>query len=179
VLSDRASAGEYVDQSGPVLRRFLEEWGLALHGLEVLPDESGASTATASGLRALLDRWAADGVALVLTSGGTGIGPRDRTPETLAAWAEREVPGIGEWMRLESARHTTAAWVSRGGGFQKGRMLVVALPGNPRALEQILPGLRDIALHALEMMEGAGHQKCGGMGGKNGKCVKNVRVPDG
>jgi cyclic pyranopterin phosphate synthase len=150
VLSDRASAGEYADKSGPVLRRFLEAWGLELLGVEVVPDEPARLTG-------LLDRWAAEGVELVLTSGGTGIGPRDRTPETLDAWAERTIPGLGEWMRAESAKHTTSAWLSRGGGWSRGRMLVVALPGSPKALEEILPGLRDIVLHALEMSEGQGH----------------------
>ncbi|MBI5500941.1 MAG: MogA/MoaB family molybdenum cofactor biosynthesis protein [Deltaproteobacteria bacterium] len=150
VLSDRASAGEYVDKSGPVLRRFLRAWRLDLAGIAIVPDEPAR-------LKSQLARWAKDGVDLVLASGGTGLGPRDLTPETLAAWADREVPGIGEWMRLESAKHTSAAWISRGGGWQKGKMLVVALPGSPRALQEILPGLKDIALHALEMIEGKGH----------------------
>lgn len=150
MLSDRAARGEYQDQSGPVLRRFLEDWGLTVHALAVVPDEPAQ-------LVAQLDAWAAAGVALVLTSGGTGIGPRDRTPETLAAWADRDVPGLGEWMRAESARFTISGWLSRGGAWLKGRMLVVALPGSPKALEQLLPGLEPIVRHALSMAEGKGH----------------------
>jgi molybdenum cofactor synthesis domain-containing protein len=150
VLSDRASAGEYVDRSGPVLRRFLASWGLEVRAVDVIPDEPGR-------LLARLDSWAATGVRLVLTSGGTGIGPRDRTPEALDAWAELHVPGIGEWMRAESAKHTSSGWLSRGGAWLKGRTLVVALPGSPKALAEILPGLAPIVLHALEMVEGQGH----------------------
>ena len=156
MLSDRASAGEYVDRSGPVLRRFLASWGLAVRTVDVLPDEPAR-------LVNRLDSWAAAGVRLVLTSGGTGIGPRDRTPEALDRWAELRVPGIGEWMRAESAKHTSSGWLSRGGAWVKGRMLVVALPGSPKALEEILPGLAPIVLHALAMAEGKGH---GGVGGR-------------
>ncbi len=109
-------------------------------------------------LVALLDSWAAGGVRLVLTSGGTGIGPRDRTPEALDRWAEMSVPGIGEWMRAESAKHTSSGWLSRGGAWLKGGTLVVALPGSPKALAEILPGLAPIVLHALEMAEGGEHR---------------------
>jgi molybdenum cofactor synthesis domain-containing protein len=156
VLSDRASAGEYVDRSGPVLRRFLAAWGLDVRAVDVIPDAPAR-------LVALLDSWAAEGVRLVLTSGGTGIGPRDRTPEALDGWAELRVPGVGEWMRAESAKHTSSGWLSRGGAWVKGRTVVIALPGSPKALEEILPGLAPIALHALEMAEGEGH---GGVGSR-------------
>ena len=150
MLSDRASAGEYVDRSGPILRRFLEQWGLTVHAVDVVPDEPARLTA-------ILDAWRADGVSLVLTSGGTGIGPRDRTPEALRDWADYPVPGFGEWMRAESAKHTSSGWLSRGGAWVGGRTLVIALPGSPKALEQLLPGLGPLALHALEMLEGKGH----------------------
>ncbi len=156
MLSDRASAGEYVDRSGPVLSRFLAAWGFDVRAIEVVPDEPARLTA-------LLDRWVAGGVALVLASGGTGIGPRDRTPEALIGWADLQVPGIGEWIRAESAKHTPAAWISRGGAWVKDRTLVVALPGSPRALEEILPGLEPIALHALEMLAGHGHGEVEGV----------------
>ena len=74
MLSDRASAGEYVDRSGPVLRRFLRAWGLDLAGIAVVPDEPAK-------LRRQLGLWHKEGVDLVVTSGGTGLGLRDRTPE--------------------------------------------------------------------------------------------------
>ena len=150
MLSDRAARGEYEDRSGPVLRRFLEAWGLTVHEIAVVPDDPER-------LVARLDEWLTAGTALVLTSGGTGIGPRDRTPDTLQAWADREVPGLGEWMRAESARYTVSGWLSRGGGWLKGRMLVVALPGSPKALVELLPGLEPIVRHALSMAEGKGH----------------------
>ncbi len=150
MLSDRAARGEYEDRSGPVLRRFLEAWGFRVAAVAVVPDDPQA-------LVARLDEWHAAGAALVLTSGGTGIGPRDRTPETLRAWADRDVPGFGEWMRAESARHTITGWLSRGGAWLKDRMLIVALPGSPKALEEILPGLEPIVRHALSMLDGKGH----------------------
>jgi molybdenum cofactor synthesis domain-containing protein len=150
VLSDRAAAGEYEDRSGPVLRRFLEAWGFAVREIAVVPDEPEP-------LIELLDRWRVEGLPLVLTAGGTGLGPRDRTPDVLREWADYEVPGIGEWMRAESAKHVVAGWLSRGGAFVRAPTMVVALPGSPRALEEILPGLEPILRHALEMMEGQGH----------------------
>ncbi len=151
MLSDRAAAGKYEDRSGPVLRRFLAEWGLDVLDVSVIPDD-------AAGLEAAVGRWLAAGVSLGLASGGTGLGPRDVTPQTLAAWCDYEVPGIGEWIRAESAKHTGSAWLSRGGAYVKRGLLVVALPGSPRALEQILPGLGPIVQHALRMMDGEGHQ---------------------
>ena len=150
VLSDRASAGEYEDRSGPVLRRFLESWGFEALEIAVVPDDPAA-------LEKTLDRWHAAGVSLGLASGGTGLGPRDRTPQTLDRIAEYAVPGIGEWMRAGSAKHTGSAWLSRGGAWIRRGALIVALPGSPKALAEILPGLGPIVEHALEMMAGKGH----------------------
>lgn len=150
VLSDRAAAGDYVDRSGPVLREYLDRWGCDVRAVEVIADDGAL-------LSSALERWLAAGVRLVLTSGGTGLGPRDVTPQVLEAWADYAVPGIGEWMRVEGAKHTSAAWISRGGAWVKDRMLVAALPGSPRALEEILGGLGPIVEHALRMIEGGGH----------------------
>jgi cyclic pyranopterin monophosphate synthase len=152
VLSDRASAGEYEDRSGPVLRRFLGAWGFEVLEIAVVPDDPRP-------LEAALDRWHAAGATLGLLSGGTGLGPRDVTPQALDRISDYAVPGIGEWMRIESAKHTGSAWLSRGGAWIRRGALLVALPGSPRALEEILPGLGSIVQHALEMMAGGGHGK--------------------
>ena len=150
VLSDRTSAGEQEDRSGPVLAEALERLGARIDVAEVLPD---GIEPLASKLRAL----AGQGVRLVLCSGGTGIGPRDLTPEALASLGGREIPGIGEAFRSESAAHTQLAWLSRATAVELQGMLIIALPGSPRAVAQGMEILAPLLVHALAMIAGEGH----------------------
>ncbi|ODU36711.1 MAG: bifunctional molybdenum cofactor biosynthesis protein MoaC/MoaB [Lysobacteraceae bacterium SCN 69-48] len=149
-LSDRASSGEYEDRSGPVLVEALRKLGAEVGYVEVLPD---GIDPLAERLRAL----AAKGVRLCLCSGGTGLGPRDVTPEALRLVAERPVEGLAEMLRSESAKHTPLAWLSRAEVVQLGGMLVFALPGSPRAAQQCMDMLQPLLAHALAMLDGRPH----------------------
>lgn len=150
VSSDRAHTGTYEDLSGPAAKDWLEAKGFEVSGKVVVPDEAGP-------LREMLDTYVSRGVNLVVVSGGTGLGPRDITPQVLEAACDYQVPGFGEMMRRGSLKHTMNAYLSRCGGWVKGRTLVLALPGNPKAVVEQLDIMADILPHALKSM----HGKCG------------------
>jgi molybdenum cofactor synthesis domain-containing protein len=118
--------------------------------VELHPDEPGP---LAERLRALAEQ----GVQLVLCTGGTGLGPRDRTPEALALVADRHVDGIGELFRSESSQHTPLAWLSRAQAVLIDTTLVIALPGSAKAVAQGMDILAPILAHALSMAAGGGH----------------------
>lgn len=149
-LSDRASRGEYADASGPLLVERLRELGADVNDVELHPDEPEP-------LAVRLRELAGQGVRLVLCTGGTGLGPRDRTPEALAMVADRHVDGIGELFRSESSQHTPMAWLSRAHAVLIGHTLVIALPGSAKAVAQGMDILAPILAHALNMAAGEGH----------------------
>ena len=149
-LSDRASAGEYEDRSGPVLVAGLRKLGADVDDIEVLPD---GIDPLAERLRTLSQQ----GVRLCVCTGGTGLGPRDVTPEALRLVADRSVHGLAEMIRSESAKHTPLAWLSRAEVVQLGEMLVFALPGSPRAAQQCMDILAPLLGHALAMIDGRSH----------------------
>lgn len=149
-LSDRASSGGYDDRSGPVVAESLASLGADVAAAEVLPDELEV---LAHRLRALAD----EGIPLVITTGGTGIGPRDITPEAIALVATRRVPGLAEMFRSESRHHTPLAWLSRADVAMVDRTLVIALPGSPRAVAQGMEILSPLLAHARAMIEGGAH----------------------
>jgi len=135
-LSDRASAGIYQDLSGPEIERvFTEDEGPAeIEWLRlIMPDErAGIETL----LLKLCDQDHCD---LILTTGGTGPSPRDVTPEATKAVLERELPGFGEVMRMQSFAKVPTAILSRSTAGTRGRTLIVNLPGNPKAIGECLP----------------------------------------
>jgi molybdenum cofactor biosynthesis protein MoaC len=149
-LSDRASDGAYEDRSGPLLVDVLQRLGAAVLVQDILPD---GEHVLASRLREL----AASGIGLVLTTGGTGLGPRDCTPEALAQVATRRVPGLAELFRSESRQHTAMAWLSRADAVMIDQTLVIALPGSPKAVQQGMAILGPLLAHARAMLEGGGH----------------------
>lgn len=149
-LSDRASRGEYADASGPLLVERLRDLGADVSDVELHPDEPEP-------LAARLRELAEHGVQLVLCTGGTGLGPRDRTPEALAMVADRHVDGIGELFRSESSQHTAMAWLSRAHAVLIDRTLVIALPGSAKAVAQGMDILAPVLAHALSMAAGGGH----------------------
>ena len=149
-LSDRASRGEYADVSGSLLVERLRSLGAEAGPAEVRADE-------AAPLAARLCELAAAKVRLVLCTGGTGLSPRDVTPEALALLDARRVPGIGELFRAESSQHTPLAWLSRAEAVLLGNMLVIALPGSAGAVAQGMDILAPILAHALAMVTGEGH----------------------
>ena len=108
-------------------------------------------------LQQRLRLYADRGIRLCLCNGGTGLGPRDHTPEALHAVADREVPGIGEMFRQLSAAHTSLAWLSRACAVQVGGLLAIALPGHPRAVAQGWDIVHPLLAHALAMIDGSTH----------------------
>ncbi len=149
-LSDRASRGTYADTAGPLLVERLTALGARVEPAEVRAD--GAQP-----LATRLRELAAAGAELVLCTGGTGLGPRDRTPEALAMVADRQIAGIGEMFRSESSAHTPLAWLSRADAVLVGNTLVIALPGSARAVAQGMDILAPILAHALAVVGGGGH----------------------
>lgn len=148
-VSDRASRGEYEDLSGPEIERALRAaYPEAEISREIVGDEAEA-------IRAALDRDpAAD---WVVTCGGTGIGPRDLTPEATRPWIERELPGLAEALRAESLRETPYAALSRGLAGMRGARFVVNLPGSPAAARLGADFLVRVMEHAARMAAGGAH----------------------
>lgn len=153
-VSDKGHAGERHDASGPELGRLLDPQQFQVSHYQVVPDEHEAIVAQ-------LVAWSdQDRLDLILTTGGTGLSPRDLTPEATLAVAERLVPGIPEAMRAASLAKTPHAMLSRGVAAIRGGTLIINLPGSPKGarenLEAVLPALP----HALEKLKGS-PQECG------------------
>ncbi len=149
-LSDRASSGVYEDRSGPEIERVLAEHDLVatVWVRLVIPDEQQRLEAM---LRQLCDLEQCE---LVLTTGGTGPAPRDVTPEATRAVLERELPGFGESMRVQSFGRVPTAILSRSTAGTRGRTLIVNLPGNPKAIGECLPLIIPAIREALKHLRG-------------------------
>jgi molybdenum cofactor synthesis domain-containing protein len=150
-VSDGVAAGTREDKSGPALEEAASArlpGGAAIVGREVIPDEPDA---IASRVRALADGHAAD---LILVSGGTGVAPRDRTPEAIRRIADLEIPGFGERMRAETGRAFPAAYLSRGLGVVVAGSVVLALPGSPRGAVECFEAVAELLPHAIGLASG-------------------------
>ncbi|MBN1944095.1 MAG: MogA/MoaB family molybdenum cofactor biosynthesis protein [Bradymonadales bacterium] len=148
-LSDRASSGESEDLSGPLIAKLLEEsFQCRQISYQVLPDEE---MKLAAHLVTLCDEEIVD---LILTTGGTGLSPRDRTPEATRRVIDREIPGIAEAIRTEGRMHTPHAMLSRAVAGLRGRTLIINLSGSPRAVQEQMAVIRPILDHALEVASG-------------------------
>ena len=145
--SDGCAAGVVPDRSGVIARQKLLELGFRIADSAVVPDEVEA-------IRERVGAWAAAGIRLVLTTGGTGLGPRDRTPEAVVPLLDRELPGYGELLRSEGLRDTPMAVLSRSLAGSIGSTLVIVLPGSPRAVESGLRTLAPTIPHALQLLAG-------------------------
>ena len=144
--SDRCARGERRDESGPLLVGLLREIGVALADHSVLADDENGLTEK---LEFLADRCAVD---VILTTGGTGFGPRDRMPEATLSAIETQAAGIAEAIRQEGMRHTPMACLSRGVSGLRGRTLIVNLAGSERAVAESMDLLRAVLPHALEVL---------------------------
>ncbi|WP_240893992.1 molybdopterin adenylyltransferase [Limisphaera ngatamarikiensis] len=149
-VSDRASAGLYEDRSGPEIERIVRQsLQLTCEFLTaVVPDDVDR-------IRTRIQTWAdQDGCDLILTTGGTGITPRDVTPEATRPLLEKELPGFGEAMRLHSLPRVPTAILSRATAGIRGRCLIINLPGKPSAIAECLDILRMAILEALAHLRG-------------------------
>ncbi len=148
VLSDAAAAGRREDRSGPAVRDFLTLKGWTVLEVEILPDDFEA-------IEEKLKAWsAAEGCDAIFTTGGTGLAPRDCTPEATRAVLEREAPGLAELMRAEGIRKARRAALSRGVAGARGHVLIVNLPGSPRGAVESLECIADILPHAVDLIQG-------------------------
>ncbi len=146
-VSDRCFAGTMSDRSGPALTDLLEEAGLPVKGHAIVPDNRGQI------IDALLGA-VADGYDLVVTNGGTGLGPRDVTPQATAALLDYEVPGLAEAMRAAGAKKTPMAVLSRGLAGVRGRTLILNLPGSVKGATDSLKAVLPVLPHALRLLSG-------------------------
>jgi molybdenum cofactor synthesis domain-containing protein len=145
-ISDSCARGERVDLSGPAVAAVLRRRNFLLVGTEIVPDEQSAIE------KAIL-HWA-DESRLVVTTGGTGIAERDLTPEATRRVSTRLLEGVAERMRLEGAKKTPFAALSRGLCGIRGESLILNLPGSPSAAVESLESVIDLLPHALELLAG-------------------------
>jgi molybdenum cofactor synthesis domain-containing protein len=147
-ISDSVSSGARTDRSGPAVRERLEQLGWSVSVMEAVPDETSEISARLATL--------ADGgqVSAIFTTGGTGVAPRDVTPEATRAVIDREIPGLGELMRACGRQATPLAVLSRSVAGTRGRVLIVNLPGSPKGAVESLDAIVELVPHVLELLRG-------------------------
>jgi molybdenum cofactor biosynthesis protein B len=161
-VSDRAYRGVYPDRSGPLLVTGLAELGFAVGPPQVVPDERER-------IEAALRDAVADGIELVVTTGGTGLGPRDVTPEATGAVIERSIPGLAEALRAAGRDAVPTAVLSRGLAGAAASTLVVNLPGSTGGVRDGLGVLADVVAHAVAQLRGVDdHPRGPGVAGTAG-----------
>lgn len=145
-MSDKGSKGEREDLSGPLIEDMIKVIGAEVKYCEILPDEKEI-------IKEKLIEYSkkAD---LILTTGGTGLSPRDVTPEATLEVIDRQVPGIAEAMRSAGLKKTSRSMLSRAVAGVKGRSLIINLPGSPKAVKENLSVILDVIPHAIEKIKG-------------------------
>lgn len=150
-ISDKCSEGTRADLSGQVIEDMLPQAMFEVCEKTIVPDDFRTIVG------ALRDFSDAKRMDIVITTGGTGLGPRDVTPEATATVCDRMVPGLSEILRYESFRKTPNAVLSRGLSGMREKTLIINLPGSPKAVRECLEIILNILPHAVEMMRGGGH----------------------
>ena len=147
-VSDACSRGEREDASGAALVQLLTGIGAEVVESRILSDDLEP---LAEGLKEFAER---EDVNLIITTGGTGLGPRDNTPEATLQVIEREAPGIAEAIRAESLKSTSMAMISRGVCGVRAGTLIINLPGSPKAVKESLAVVAPVLSHAIDLLEG-------------------------
>jgi molybdopterin adenylyltransferase len=150
-ISDTVASGERQDASGPAVAARCQELKFTVESTHTLPDDPAQ-------IRSLLSKLAdAQNIDVILTTGGTGIGPRDSTPEATQCIAERLVPGMAEEMRRKGLAHTPRAVLSRGVAAIRGSTLILNLPGSPKGAVESLDAVAALLPHSVQIIHGARH----------------------
>ncbi len=147
-ISDKASRQEREDKSGKLIMEIIREINAEKVYYKIIPDEKEQIKEE---IIDICDKKIAD---LILTTGGTGFAPRDVTPEATAEVIEKEVPGITDKMRIETALITPMAYLSRAKAGIRGKTLIINLPGNPKAVKECLEAVFDILPHGIDILLG-------------------------
>jgi molybdopterin adenylyltransferase len=146
-VSDRGARGDRVDTSGPEIAGMLEKAGMEIVGRRIIPDEK-------EDIRRTLLEWSdGENADLILTTGGTGVSPRDVTPDATREVIDREIPGMAEAMRRHSSAVTPHAMISRAMAGIRGRTLIINLPGSPRGARENLSVVLPALTHAVEKIQ--------------------------
>ena len=148
-LSDKGSKGEREDKSGTFLKELIESELGVVEYYEIIPDEKELI------IQQLLRFCEKDKVDLVITTGGTGVSPRDVTPDATKVVIEKEIPGFGELMRIESLKKTPHAILSRATAGVRGETLIINLPGSPKAVKECFEAIKGAIPHAIEKIKGS------------------------
>jgi molybdopterin adenylyltransferase len=146
-ISDKASSGTRPDKSGPLIKERFESADCELVRYEVIPDEKDAIVKK-------LSQWADEGnMDIILTTGGTGLAPRDVTPEATLSIVDKEVPGLAEMMRVKSYAITPNAMLSRAAAGMRKECLIINLPGSPKAVAECLEVIMPVLPHAVDVIK--------------------------
>ena len=146
VASDRSAAGEREDASGPAARETLQHW-TDVREKVIVPDDYAE-------IRAQLIQWCREGVDLIFTLGGTGLSPRDVTPEATRSVIDKEIPAITQALLIDGLQQTPKAMLSRAVAGIRGHTLIINLPGSPRAVTGGIEYLKETLPHAIEVLRG-------------------------
>ncbi len=147
-LSDTRTEAE--DKSGQALKSILEEQGYVLSDYSLIPDDTNK-------IKKILLGWSDKGIDLILTTGGTGPGPRDLTPDATSAVIEKSLPGFSELIRSEGGKKTMRAYLTRGVSGIRKKSVIINLPGSVKGATESFEAVADLIPHTILMMDGGGH----------------------